>query len=230
MINRKELKENAKEVLKPIYWKSFLVSLILLFATGNLGNYGSSNTNFNNNGNIDNVQNLTKVDNKFWAIMFGIGLFVIIVSVILKIFVKSPLEVGCQKYFINTGKGKIDDLNVVLSGFKKENYKNIIKVMFLKNLYIFFWSLLFIIPGIVKSYSYRFVPYILAENPDMSADEAILLSRNITNGEKLNMWILDLSFIGWYLLGMLALFIGVLFVYPYYNATYAQLYLSLKNN
>ena len=228
MINRKELKENAKKVLKPIYWKSFLVSLILLFATGNFGNYGGSNTNFNNNGNIDNIQNLGKMDGNVWAIIFGTGLFAVIISIVLRIFVKNPLEVGCRKYFIDTGESGTNDLNSISFGFKKENYKNVIKVMFFKNLYVFLWSLLFIIPGIIKSYSYKFVPYLLAENPNMKKNKAISLSKILTDGKKIDMCILDLSFIGWYLLGTLALFIGVLFVYPYYNATYAQLYLRRK--
>ena len=99
--------------------------------------------------------------------------------------------------------------------------------MFLKDLYIFLWSLLFIIPGIVKSYEYRFIPYILAENPNISVDEAFKLSKSMTDNQKGDIFILDLSFFGWYLLGMLTI-IGTVFVTPYHEATNAQLYFKIK--
>lgn len=101
-------------------------------------------------------------------------------------------------------------------------------VMFMKSLFVFLWSLLFLIPGIIKSYEYRFVAYIVAENPGIDYKTALAVSRDMTYGHKGAMFVLDLSFIGWFLLGGLLCGIGVLFVYPYYDATYAQLYLRLK--
>ena len=100
--------------------------------------------------------------------------------------------------------------------------------MFLTNLFIGLWTLLFIIPGIIKSYSYRMVPYILSETPKLDYKEALNISKRMTDGEKFKMWILDLSFMGWYVLGALALFVGVLFVNPYVEATWAQFYLTMR--
>ena len=74
------------------------------------------------------------------------------------------------------------------------------------------------------------VPYILVENPNIEPSKAIRQSIQMTDGHKMNMFILDLSFLGWYILGTLMLGIGVLFVNPYYEATYAQLYVSLKDD
>jgi uncharacterized membrane protein len=74
------------------------------------------------------------------------------------------------------------------------------------------------------------VPYILADNPNIGYKRAIELSNNMTAGNKFNMFVLDLSFIGWYILGMLAFFIGTLFVLPYHFATEAELYLVLRKN
>ena len=76
------------------------------------------------------------------------------------------------------------------------------------------------------------VPYILSETPDLDYKAALSLSKSMTDGEKWKMFVLDLSFIGWYILGALALFIGVLFVNPYVEATWAQFYLAMrtKNN
>jgi uncharacterized membrane protein len=106
----------------------------------------------------------------------------------------------------------------------------IIKTMLLSKIFIFLWSLLLIIPGIIKSYAYRMVPYILADNPNIGAEKAIELSNEMTRGHKFDMFVLDLSFIGWYLLGTLALGIGVFLVMPYDNATNAELYLVLRND
>ena len=101
--------------------------------------------------------------------------------------------------------------------------------MFLRDVYLFLWTLLLIIPGIIKGYAYRMVPYILADNPNIGAARAIELSDQMTKGEKLDIFVLDLSFLGWILLGSLACGIGVLFVNPYVEATNAELYAALKD-
>ena len=77
-------------------------------------------------------------------------------------------------------------------------------------------------------YAYRMVPYILADNPNIGHRRAIDLSNQMTMGEKFEIFVLDLSFLGWYLLGVLAFGIGVLFVQPYYDATNAELYFELR--
>lgn len=100
--------------------------------------------------------------------------------------------------------------------------------MLYKSVLIILWTLLLIIPGIIKSYAYRMVPYILADNPEISHKRAIEISNAMTYGQKFDIFVLDLSFIGWYILGALALGIGVLFVNPYVNATEAELYLVLR--
>jgi uncharacterized membrane protein len=113
--------------------------------------------------------------------------------------------------------------------FKKGRYLNIVKIMFWKEVKIFLWSLLFIIPGIIKAYEYSMVPYILAENPGISSERAFELSKEMTDGEKFDIFWLGLSFIGWILLGTLACGIGVLFVEPYIHATFAELYQVMRD-
>ena len=107
-------------------------------------------------------------------------------------------------------------------------YWNTVGVMFFMNLKVFLWTLLLIVPGIVKSYQYRFIPFLLAENPDLPADRAFEISTMMTDGEKWNIFVLDLSFLGWNLLGLLLLGIGALFVDPYVKATEAELYAALR--
>jgi uncharacterized membrane protein len=105
---------------------------------------------------------------------------------------------------------------------------NIVKAGFLKGLYEFLWGLLFVIPGIIKNYAYRMTPYILADSPALSASEAIRISEQMMRGHKMELFILELSFLGWYILGMLAFGIGVYFVHPYKDATEAQFYMTLR--
>ena len=90
------------------------------------------------------------------------------------------------------------------------------------------WALLFIIPGIIKSYEYCMVPYILAENPNISSERAFELSRLMTKGEKWKIFVLDLSFIGWRILGVLCCCVGGIFLEPYYEATFAELYQVMR--
>jgi uncharacterized membrane protein len=100
--------------------------------------------------------------------------------------------------------------------------------MLVKDIFNFLWFLLFIIPGIVKYYAYSMVPYILSDNPNIGVRKAIALSNKLTHGHKFDMFILDLSFIGWFILGLMAFIVGTLFVFPYYFATKAELYLALR--
>ena len=116
----------------------------------------------------------------------------------------------------------------LFSAFGGPAYRNVVKVMFMKNLFIFLWSLLFVIPGIYKAYQYRMVDYLMAENPYMTYQRALELSRQMTDGEKFNIFILELSFFGWLFLGALACGIGVFFVNPYIEATFAELYAALR--
>ena len=97
--------------------------------------------------------------------------------------------------------------------------------MFFYDVYIALWSLLLVVPGIIKSYEYRMVPYILAENPGMDSKQVFEISKRMMNGQKMETFILDLSFIGWALVaGITCGIAGVFYVAPYVNATNTELY------
>ena len=100
--------------------------------------------------------------------------------------------------------------------------------MFTKNLIVFGWWLLLVIPGIIKSYEYAMVPYILAEHPDMEYRTALSKSREMMDGHKWDFFVLQLSFIGWEMLGILMCCIGIIFVMPYEYATFAEFYLNIS--
>lgn len=97
-------------------------------------------------------------------------------------------------------------------------------------LFIFLWSLLFIIPGIIKGYAYSFTPYILSEHPNVKAKDALKLSMKMTYGAKSELFLFDLSFIGWWLLTALTFGILSIYVAPYYTVAHAAMYDSIKNN
>ena len=222
MWDRVELKTSAKEVLKQKYWKSFLISLVLLIS-GSQGGGGSSAGSGKNAGEAIGKW----VDYSQYMKYIIIVVAIVILLAAFRVLIGYALEVGSRKYFVQSAQYK-NDIGCYDFAFDSGNFRGIIGTMLLKGIYTFLWSLLLIIPGLVKSYAYRMVPYILADNPKLGADNAITLSRRMMDGSKADLFVLELSFIGWYLLGILALGVGILFVYPYYNATEAQLYLVLR--
>ncbi|MCM1078395.1 MAG: DUF975 family protein [Bacteroidales bacterium] len=98
----------------------------------------------------------------------------------------------------------------------------------LTGIYTILWSLLFLVPGIIKYYSYSMAPYLLKDNPEMTADEAICASMKMTRGCKMKLFLLDLSFIGWVLLSVLTLGLGFLLLSPYMYSAHAVFYEELK--
>ncbi|WP_408071149.1 DUF975 family protein [Butyrivibrio sp. JL13D10] len=228
------LKENGLANFKKNRWACVVVCLILGIATGGSGGSVGSRIG-NSSGQASNGQyDFSNIDPEvlipILITILSVGFVAILIGLVLKICVFNPLEVGCQRFFIVNRVEPNAQIGNVAFGFKS-NWKNIMKVMFLTHLYLFLWSLLCFIPGIVKSYSYRLVPYLLAENPDMTADEAITLSRQMMNGQKMNAFIYDLSFIGWFILGILTCgILLVLHVSPYKKCSDAELYTAIKEN
>ncbi len=118
-------------------------------------------------------------------------------------------------------------LETLFSGF--ENFGTTLLAGILQAIFTFLWSLLFVIPGIVKSYSYAMTYYIMKDNPNLSANDAITESRKMMNGHKMDLFLLDLSFIGWMILTVLTFGLLSLYVVPYQHAAKAAFYESLKN-
>lgn len=223
MWERKELKRRAKNVLRTSYWKAFLVSIILAFVTGGGSppsfNFGSS-TSSGMDVNWESIGPFL-----FIAIIFFIAFMLFAFA--FRIFLCFPLEVGSMRYFKVAAEDEVN-LNHLGYAFNKLRYWDIVKTMLWRAFLIFLWILLLIIPGIVKSYAYSMVPFILSDNPNIGYRRAVELSNEMTRGNKARMFVLDLSFLGWILLGLMVFFVGILFVLPYMNATKAELYLTLR--
>jgi len=183
-------------------------------------------------GVINNVrsilQNIGNVG--MLSILLGIGIWVWLVSMLVSIFVGSPLQVGSKRFFMcnRETRGRFE---MLLYAFKSGNFMNVVGIMLMVGVKTFLWSLLLIIPGIVKCYEYSMIPYILAENPGIQMSRAFELSREMTYGHKADIWVLDLSFILWNLLGVITCGLAdIFYVNPYIAATYAELYGVLRGN
>lgn len=164
----------------------------------------------------------------FFVVFLIIIVFIIAFIMLFDVFLGNPLCVGAQRFMLKSvdGKGNIAELGFAFD----HSYKNAVKTTFFRDLHIFLWCLLFVIPGIYKKYQYYMVDYILAENPDMPYKEALERSRIMMEGQKWNAFVLDLSFILWHMLSFFTCGLSEIFyVLPYINLTRASLYRTLED-
>lgn len=154
--------------------------------------------------------------NSAYDIQFGQlwGLFVI------------PLSWGYGVLWLALARNENVDYGMLFDGFK--DYLRIFLTLLLVQIYTILWMLLLIIPGLVKCYSYSMTSFILKDNPEMKYDAAINESMRMMQGHKMKLFLLDLSFIGWFFLSILTLGIGFLFLQPYMSTAHAHFYEDLK--
>ncbi len=185
------------------------------------------------NGNVESVdrKEIEGAGAAIVGIVFLIVAVVVIVAMaigfVFDAFLINPIELGCRRFF----RKNLDEpasLSNLMFAFDN-HYKNIVKTMFFRDLYIALWSLLFIIPGIIKKYEYKMIPYLLSENPDMTKEEAFAESKKLMTGNKWKAFVLDLSFILWDFASMFTCGLaGIFYVNPYKQSTDAALYEAIK--
>ena len=269
-MERRQLKDWAKDAFHRSYWKSVLVAFILTLTVG----MGSSSGGSSSSSSSDiNMGHMTEEDITIMLIamliVFAVVAVMWIVMMAVKAFVFNPLQVGCQSYFCKGLNETDPQLNELGRGFKP-NYKNVALTMFLKDLYLWLWSLLstipillgvgamillymftgaknmvvllvittvlmcllaiaLSIPYIIKYYQYMLIPYILADNPDMPRKQVFELTKQMMNGNKMNAFVLNLSFIGWNLLSLLTCgILSIFYVEPYRAYTIAAFYRDIQ--
>ena len=220
MWNRAELKMRGNMAFKKNYVSAVVVALLMgIFGTVS-GESSARRVSENSDiysGNLFNVGMIT-------GLLAGIATVVILIVLVAKVFVGNLLKMGGYRFFILNQTAQ-PGIGTLLDGFRSGHYVNIVLTMFLRDLFTTLWSLLLVVPGIVKHYEYLMVPYIIAENPAMDYKEAFQISKQMMDGEKMEAFIMDLSFLGWYLLsavtcGLLAIF----YVNPYVQASFAVMY------
>ena len=243
MWTRSLLKQNAKGVLSHSYWRAFVACLVTSIANG---------------GATSMAQGLrlqADLNGGYWMSRTALIALVVamlagmVISLAVTVFVGLPLTVGCSRMMMENRVGN-PPFSTLTSVFG-QGYGNVVKGMVMMNLVVLLWgalpmivltvlgvvfrSLLLLllaqlcmIPMLYKSLQLVMVPYLLAENPYMNGRRARQLSAAMTQGEKWRIFVLGLSFLGWMLLGALLCGVGLLFVSPYIQATYAELYAALR--
>jgi len=236
MYTRAELKANAKEILRRTYGMSWVACLCCAIIGGGVSLGINRFGMFNNSGGNGSVSLetdeellafLNQITPEWLLAIFGISLIILLLSYVYTFFVGLPVSVGLNRFFM-VSREENPNLRDLFFSFTSGSYLNIVKATFLVQLYTALWGLLLIIPGIIKSFEYCFVPYIIAENPAMETRRAFEISREMTQGRKWDIFVLNLSFIGWYFLGICACGVGTLFVLPYHEATLAELYTASR--
>lgn len=162
------------------------------------------------------------------AALTGAQKIMMVANVLLLFLVMVPLGVGYYQAFkvlFTDGDNKLT-ANCFRLSFG--NYFKNIAAYLLMCLFIFLWTLLLIIPGIIKALAYSMTPFILKDFPELSVNQAINLSQKMMKGHKFDYFWLGLSFIGWILLGLLTLGIGYIWLIPYMYTSYAAFYEEVK--
>jgi len=254
-LNRGMLKAKAKTVLKGAYWNSFLVTFIIMIVSGGISTIISIPSA--NAGVLGSLRELFDVSSFSYSSYYSpysgysspwgmgdaqwLGMIIVVVLVVFVIavvlgclfytFVVAPLEVGAKKFYINSTFKK-DDVGTISFAFSN-GYRNVAKTMFLRALYPALWALIPLVGWIVsiyKSYGYAMVPYILADNPQMPAKRALVLSTQMMQGRRFTLFVQELSFFFWHLLAAVTFGISELFLAPYIQATETQFYMAVSTD
>lgn len=252
MWTRSDLKDKAKANLTKKYWTAFIVILILFgieLALGTIGafipfvtllvmpvisvgvvRWYSRNREAQATPAIDNVFSLFR-DNNYGRTL-GSMLWMYLFLFLWGLLASIPVTIGFILFFVGILTGSLSYTSGLMHNFNfHNNYSGLIGEQYIIIAFIFVLAAIILaIPVIIKSYSYRLTPWILADNPKIGYQRALKLSMALTKGQKMDMFILDLSFIGWFLLCLLTCGIGYLFLAPYYYATQAELYAVIRQN
>lgn len=225
MWTRAELKDKSKKTLSQNYWKLVLVALI---ANAILGVANSIEFKYEENEfSVDVLGGLESFLLVFAPIIIGIVLVVMAISIAVGVLVLNPLDVGSKRFFIMS-HDKPAEFRELLYAFD-HGYKNVVKVLLIRDIKLILWTCLFIVPGIIKGYEYRMIPYLLAENPELTQEEVFRLSKQMMDEQKWDAFVLDMSFLGWEILSSLTWGIaGIFYVNPYVHLTDAALYNELS--
>lgn len=217
-----QLRLTARQSLTGNYWSAVLVA----FVASIFGALVVNSHSFSLDIDEEVIKNLPQIFKTVLILIGSIGGTLGLVSFVLG----GVVQLGYAQYLLKQHDREITSVKELFSQFDRFGQAFLQK--FLRGLYTFLWTLLFIIPGIIKSFSYAMTPFIMAENPNMTAKEAITASKQLMEGHKWELFCLGFSFIGWYLLAALTLGIGTFFLNPYVEAAYAAFYrdkISPKN-
>ena len=233
-----DFRQKAREALKGHWFIAIIAGFIASFFGGLT--FSSGSVSFNSEGSSgsgtvppsgtypDGVfEELEQImSNEAFLAIFGIMMtFIIVASVMafICLIIGGGIGVGYSRFNIDLVEGRRARLVTVFGGLKQIIPALVARI--LRSIYVTLWSFLFVIPGIIASYSYSMMHFVMADNPDMSASEALAESKRLMKGNKWRLFCLNLSFIGWDILAIVfTLGIGMLWVTPYREAAFAAFY------
>lgn len=232
-MDRIAIKERSKQILKKNHWLCVGVAFL---STLTLGFFAGSGTSFNftYTQSPDIPSATTPFADVEAPIVIAIMLFTLValvISYVSQVFLTNQLMVGGCRFFLKFRKNNPVDTGELFHSYKDKTFLNIAKVTFLRDLFIGLWSLLFIVPGIIKSYEYWAVNYILAVRPDTPYEKALDLSKKMMYGHKMEVFELSISFFGWYLLSLFTCgILAICYVNPYHCIAMAELYSEIRED
>ena len=194
MLKSKELRQKAWESLNGKYWMAFAVILV----TGLIDSVGNAFVSFGQNlSEVLGMVDPAELDSTMAIgalVLNGVVIVSAIIGAVLSVFVTNAITVGVSNYFIKNTDSKPSFADA-FSGFKVKYGRNI-GTLLLVGIKTVLWTLLFIIPGIIKTYEYAIIPYILADDPEISSKDAFKKAKQMMNGNKWRLFKLEFSFIG----------------------------------
>ena len=221
MLKAKDFKEYAKEALAGRWLKSGIVGMVAGILGASIGVAGMSTSSVSSGtegsewlesatGNHilpSNVSNMPEIPAMLIAIVLGIALIVLLWAIVVMI-IGGATTLGYAKYNLNL----VDDNEPAMRDLFSQYHRlgAGFGMQFFRNLYVTLWSFLFVIPGMIANYSYYMTPFILCENPEMTARQAIRESKRLMQGNKWRLFCLQFSFFGWYVLSAVVLVVAVL--------------------
>lgn len=227
MLTSKELRVKAWNSLKGKYWRAFLVILVLgLLASGGTSLQTSSQT-LTETINLVDPSEMDAEMELGAAVVGTIATVMAVVGMAISLFVGNAADVGLAHYFILNTDSKPSFADAFY-GFKVKYLRNI-GTLLLVGIKLALWSLLLVVPGIIKSFEYAIIPYILADDPEISSKEAFRKAKEMMMGNKWRLFKLNFSFFGWFVLCVVTCGLGTPFLLPYVSAANAEFYAELKN-
>lgn len=234
----------AREALRG----KWLVSVLTTFVASLIGAQiasggGGSSSNSGDNNNIDLSQYFSPEALNFFRIVLAALLVYAVINIIVSLIIGGAGKLGYARYNLNLVDGKEARFEDLFSQFHRLGDGFVMNLLLA--IYTFLWTLLFVIPGIIKFFSYAMTPYILYEHPEYNPNYAITVSREMMDGNKFRLFCLNFSFIGWELLCavpaliafagvlygnfillplLLVSFVGSMFVDAYMEAAHAAFY------
>lgn len=232
----RDFKQIARDALQGNWFRAIIAFFVASMFSGGVGVSVSVNVEMPEEGSdgitaflpINSQQSPDGFDMEAWLPVFITIFAVTFVVSIIMFIIGCAVSVGYSQFNIDLIDGCKPKVRTLFSCFSQT--KTAVCANILMALRVFFGMLLFFIPGIIMAYSYSMVSYVMAENPELTAREALKESKRIMKGNKWRLFCLEMSFIGWMFLSLITAGIALVYVVPYQQATLAAFYNEAKAN